>query len=352
MTDTKRLFVRYFFWLLSASIMVLIFLFSAEDAAASSSTSSGFITQFLSYFSPSFRDATEDAKLVIIEQMQHIFRKAAHFSIYASLGFSLFSAVYTYRISILKKFIISMFIALLYASADEIHQTFIPGRAGMAIDVVLDFCGALFGALFVWLFILLCKSIKHRSKNMRKKELMNRLSELVLTVEELNRKVRDLNEENKELKLKLEEATNSVKEEIASVENKVEIENSSEVFKNEGFTVKLVEEIDFDAPRDNAIPEAPAKPEPILDDDALEYGAGVIGKITVESAKFCDKISEKGGSNARELLGLIMGKSEVCKNDILSIALSESTAEIKREMIDAQFNEALDFFRSIEQQNI
>ena len=184
---------------------------------------------------------------------------------------------------------------------------------------------------------------------MRKKELMKRLSDLVLTVEDLNHKIKYLTAENEELKTKiLNMSETSEKDEI--VENDVVEDTVVETIITEGFTVKEADEIDFDSVKELPVTEITSKPEPILNDDALEYGAGVIGKITVESAKYCDKITDKGGANVRELLGLIMGKSEVCKSDILSIAMSDASPESKHELIDAQFTEALDYFKSILEQ--
>ena len=39
---------------------------------------------------------------------------------------------------------------LLFAVFDEVHQLFVPGRAGMYQDVILDFCASLTAALAVW----------------------------------------------------------------------------------------------------------------------------------------------------------------------------------------------------------
>ena len=197
---------------------------------------------------------------------------------------------------------------------------------------------------------------------MRKKQLMQRLSEAVTTIEELHAKIKDLTAENLELNNKLNSFSlkiNTENEEICDNEHmdskvhEIQMKSNEQSHENanDGFTVKVIEEIDFDNVREIPVLEVINKPEPILSDDALEYGANIIGKITVESAKFCDKITAKGGNNTRELLGLIMGKSEVCKNDILSIAMSDTDSENKLELIDDQFKEALEYFKSVVEQN-
>lgn len=169
MNNTKIKIIRYFFWLLSVAIMVLIFSFSAQNATVSSSTSSGLIEKLLSIFYKDFKDISEAEKLLIIESLQHFVRKIAHFVIYAALGASLFCAVYTYNIKVVSKFFISLPISLIYAISDEIHQMYIPGRAGMIEDVILDFFGSIFGAIIVFLIILIYKSIKYRRKICEKK---------------------------------------------------------------------------------------------------------------------------------------------------------------------------------------
>ena len=40
-------------------------------------------------------------------------------------------------------------VCLLYAASDEIHQAFVPGRGPSVFDVLLDFCGAVTGTVFL-----------------------------------------------------------------------------------------------------------------------------------------------------------------------------------------------------------
>ena len=45
---------------------------------------------------------------------------------------------------------VSVCIVILYASTDELHQLFVPGRSGQVKDVLIDGCGAVIGALIIW----------------------------------------------------------------------------------------------------------------------------------------------------------------------------------------------------------
>lgn len=44
----------------------------------------------------------------------------------------------------------SVILAALYASTDEFHQLFVPGRSGQFRDVLIDSCGAAAGTLIVY----------------------------------------------------------------------------------------------------------------------------------------------------------------------------------------------------------
>ena len=58
-----------------------------------------------------------------------------------------------------KKIIIVLCVCFLYAISDEIHQIFVPGRAGRWYDVLIDTTGAYLGYIMCILF----KKIKLRN---------------------------------------------------------------------------------------------------------------------------------------------------------------------------------------------
>jgi VanZ family protein len=62
-------------------------------------------------------------------------RKGAHITIYALLWLTLMRAAHWRRP------ILMTVIALLYAGSDEYHQTFVTGRHGTPVDVVIDAVG-------------------------------------------------------------------------------------------------------------------------------------------------------------------------------------------------------------------
>ena len=82
-------------------------------------------------------------------------------------------------------------------------------------------------------------------------------------------------------------------------------------------------------------------------DDAMEYGAEIIGKIVVESARYSDMVNDKPSENNKDLINLIMGKTEICKAEILTIATRELDYNTKRDLMDSQLNDAIDYFKSV-----
>ena len=82
------------------------------------------------------------------EDVAYIIRKSAHFFEYGLLTALLAIDFYLFKQSKINIVIYSLFITLMCAVADEFYQSFI-GRGSTVRDIVLDFCGALFGIIFV-----------------------------------------------------------------------------------------------------------------------------------------------------------------------------------------------------------
>jgi VanZ family protein len=47
--------------------------------------------------------------------------------------------------------VVAWVLTVLYAASDEFHQTFVPGRSGRALDVIVDASGASLAVLSIWL---------------------------------------------------------------------------------------------------------------------------------------------------------------------------------------------------------
>ena len=142
--------------------MGFIFSMSCENAEESSNTSGQTIRVVLSAV-PGFEEQPEEVKVNIIEKLQFIVRKSAHFIGYMILGI-LASGLILYYGNINKKYLLAFLICVIYAISDEIHQLFVPGRSGQVRDVLIDSAGSLLGIILVMAFekLLIKFNKKHK----------------------------------------------------------------------------------------------------------------------------------------------------------------------------------------------
>lgn len=151
------------FCLLTLIWMIVIFMFSAQNADDSTEQSSFVTNVLMSIFSSVYRDSNISDKMQIIESMSFAIRKMAHFSIYSVLGlFSFLSVYYLTKFSDKTPFI-SLPICFIYACSDEIHQLFVPGRSGQLRDVFIDFSGALLMTIVVLAIRKIYRKIKTKN---------------------------------------------------------------------------------------------------------------------------------------------------------------------------------------------
>lgn len=136
---------HYWQFIFPILIMILIWNFSAQNSTES--------------------DSISIPLAAILGLSNGVVRKLAHFTIYLVLGVSLtnaFRSLKPKKFPKLKPLIISAVIALIYASLDEYHQSFIPGRDGNPQDIIIDTLGAIAGiCIFVAIFCRI-KQKKHK----------------------------------------------------------------------------------------------------------------------------------------------------------------------------------------------
>lgn len=121
--------------------MALIFTFSTDWFAAPNTAS--FFGPLLSWLIPG----------IAPERVQFIhaaLRKLGHWTEYFILAKLLAAASKAQwpRQSRRGRFVIVVIIATLYAISDEWHQSFVPSRGASPIDVMIDACGAICGAIW------------------------------------------------------------------------------------------------------------------------------------------------------------------------------------------------------------
>lgn len=125
---------------------VVIFMFSANNADESNKQSNAVFNAVIEFVNPVYDSLDTTAQAEYKDTVTFIIRKLAHFSEYALLGILAFI-----NLAMVKKIryrgLFAAVFSCIYASSDEIHQLFVPGRAGQVRDVLIDTSGAVAGIL-------------------------------------------------------------------------------------------------------------------------------------------------------------------------------------------------------------
>ena len=122
--------------------MVFIFVMSSFDATSSSNQSNFIVDIITSIIN------IKDTGLLSL-----IIRKLAHFTEYFILGILVINLITRYD----KKIIIAILLCIIYATSDEIHQIFVPGRSCQITDIMIDSLGSIIG---IYLYKLITKKCK------------------------------------------------------------------------------------------------------------------------------------------------------------------------------------------------
>lgn len=135
------------------AVYIMIFLFSADDAAESSSLSVA-VTRKLMNLYYHFFSGNNNAVLtvpVVTDDAEAIVRKMAHFTEYMAVGFLSFGIAVIWMQRIKAGIVAVTLQVFLSAGLDEIHQYFVPGRYASFRDVLIDTAGGIAGIVIVFL---------------------------------------------------------------------------------------------------------------------------------------------------------------------------------------------------------
>lgn len=152
-------------WVAAFADMLFIFVMSSQDREQSRETSNSVVIFVAKTVDPQFSNYSPQKKAEIVGKYAHSVRKAAHFLLYAAMGFLSTTALWVYPNgkSLLKKSAKSLALCTLYAITDELHQATVPGRGPQVSDVFLDSAGALCGIL---LSIAIYKLVSQKSASL------------------------------------------------------------------------------------------------------------------------------------------------------------------------------------------
>ena len=140
-----------------------IFNFSSQDSEKSGNLSRT-ITVSVTKNIKKIQELDYNKKNDVLNTIEKVIRKLAHFSEYTFLGILLMSLMSTYNLKQTNKFIISIGIGFLYACSDEFHQLFVPGRTAKFTDVLIDTSGVIVGSVIIFILIFIINKYIIRKK--------------------------------------------------------------------------------------------------------------------------------------------------------------------------------------------
>lgn len=130
--------------------LIVIFLFSSNNGSESNYKSKSLINKgIIIYEKITNKDVNNK---LIIKKLNYPIRKFAHFIIFLVLGIFIYLYINTYKIN--NKLILSIFLCLIFAIFDEIHQIHVISRTPQILDIFIDLCGSITSVSFLNLFEL------------------------------------------------------------------------------------------------------------------------------------------------------------------------------------------------------
>jgi len=152
----KKVFpVRLLSWVLVAAYLTFMFVLSHQDGITSNSLSES-IANALKPYMPA--PAALGGSMYTTD-FNGLIRELAHFLEFFILAILIHIALYSCRVREGRNAVLTLSICLLCAAIDEIHQSFVPGRSPVAIDLIIDAAGGIFGLIFVYLISIIKEKI-------------------------------------------------------------------------------------------------------------------------------------------------------------------------------------------------
>lgn len=141
--------------------MCVIFAFSAQPKEESGEVSASFTYHMVSSTRTFFHlDLSDERVKEIADAIEGLVRKVAHMVEFGMMSVLLYIWIGQWEMGFLRRGGTAAGATAVYAATDEIHQLFVPGRAGRFSDVCIDSAGAVAGVL---VFVLLVKLARHIS---------------------------------------------------------------------------------------------------------------------------------------------------------------------------------------------
>lgn len=148
--------------------LIVIFILSGMDTNESNEKSKSIVNNVVEKVDIITNASDEQIKnhknSEFIQNANVIFRKCSHATVYFALAILVFNFVIRlWKKNLFFYDIVSLIFCFLYACSDEYHQTFVVGRTGSFVDVLIDTSGALIGILLINLvYVLVRKKVRKK----------------------------------------------------------------------------------------------------------------------------------------------------------------------------------------------
>ena len=192
---------------------------------------------------------------------------------------------------------------------------------------------------------------------MRKKQLIKQMELLVSKNNELFNDNVKLAKEVLELKSELEalketvNASANIKTTTAEdAEPSVSVKSVAPIEPIINDNDNILDVKDNDASENNAeggasdVSDIDISLDSVCEGDCAEYASELIGKVVMHSATVCNTFAESGGQNAKDLINLAIGMTEVFKADALSIVTEKISDEDKNSKLLEKYTAATEYF--------
>jgi len=147
---------------------------------------------------------------------------------------------------------------------------------------------------------------------------------------------------------KQKDTIEALRAEVSDLEEEIERLNVLINLKEENVAEEENDETVVEVSDGNQAEETVATTAEKKEENITDYASSVIGKIVIEATKNSNKISSEGATNEnKELINLILGKTEVAKSEILNIVLSNLDDNDKKISIDKIYLDSCEYFKSI-----
>ena len=170
---------------------------------------------------------------------------------------------------------------------------------------------------------------------MRKKKLLEVNHGLFRDLENFKTAADELRKENVLLRKSIEE----LEKENKALKNNYNKNEQTELSER----TDQIDSFDEDKEEFPKIQKSNIKLPPMVD-----YASSVIGKIVISAAKRCSILSDiQDNPDSKDMINLILGRTEVSKAEILKILSNEAEDEVITNLINEECSAAEDYFQSV-----